>query len=53
MKNIQILTDDSCNYAIYEKLGCKRIYEIIIENKEYASNKITKEEAYIYEKKLN
>lgn len=53
MKNIQILTDDSCNYAVYEKLGCKRIYETIIENKEYASNKITKEEAYIYEKKLN
>lgn len=33
MKNIQILTDDLCNYAIYEKLGCKRIYETIIENK--------------------
>ncbi len=24
MNNLQILTDESCNYKVYEKLGCKR-----------------------------
>lgn len=24
MKNLQILTDESCNYQFYEKLGCKK-----------------------------
>ena len=27
MKNIQILTDESCNYKFYEVCGCKKIYE--------------------------
>ncbi len=35
MKNLQILTEESCSYAIYEKLGCKKIYETTVENKEY------------------
>ncbi len=53
MKNLQILTDESCSYYIYESLGCKRIYETVVENKEYGTleNTIT-EKAYIYEKIL-
>ena len=35
MKNLQILTDDSCSYYIYESLGCKKVYETVVENKEY------------------
>lgn len=27
MKNIQILSDESCNYKFYESLDCKKIYE--------------------------
>lgn len=53
MKNLQILTDESCSYYIYESLGCKKVYETIIENKEYGKlGNITKEKAYIYEKVL-
>lgn len=53
MKNLQISTDESCSYQIYEKLGCKKIYETIIENKEFIKLKnITREKAFIYEKKL-
>lgn len=53
MKNIQILTDESCNWQFYEKLGCKKVYETIVENKEYGKlGNITTEQAFIYEKKL-
>lgn len=53
MKNLQILTDESCSYYIYESLGCKKIYETVVENKEYGKlGNITKEKAYIYEKQL-
>lgn len=53
MKNIQILTDESCNWQFYEKLGCKKIYETIVENKEYGKlGNISTEQAFIYEKKL-
>lgn len=53
MKNIQILTDESCNYKFYESLGCKKVYETIVENKkiEQLGNGYT-EKAFIYEKKL-
>ncbi len=53
MKNIQILTDESCNYNFYESLGCKKVYETIVENKkiEQLGNGYT-EKAFIYEKKL-
>ena len=53
IKSLYIYTDDSCNYYIYESLGCKRVYETIIQNKEH--DKIGnnfKEHAYIYEKDL-
>ena len=53
MKNLQILTDESCTYGIYEKLGCEKVYETIIENKEYGKlGRVLKERAFIYEKKL-
>ncbi len=53
MVNLQIVTDESCNYKFYENLGCKKIYETVIKNKE--SNKLGnayQEKAFIYEKKL-
>lgn len=53
VKNLYIYTDDSCSYHIYETLGCKKIYETIVENKEYGKlGKITKEHAYVYSKEL-
>lgn len=53
MKNLQILSDESCNYCIYEKLGCKKVYETVVENKEYGKlGSVTTEKAYIYEKIL-
>lgn len=53
MKNLQILTDESCSYGIYEKLGCKKVYETIVENKEYGKlGSVLTERAFIYEKKL-
>lgn len=53
MKNLQILTDESCSYEIYEKLGCKKVYETLVENKEYGKlGNILTEKAFIYEKKL-
>lgn len=53
IKNLQIVTDESCNYKFYEKLGCQKIYETIVENKEIGQlgNGYT-EKAFIYEKKL-
>ena len=53
MKKIQILTDESCNFKFYENCGCEKIYETIIENKEYGKlGNIQTEKAFIYEKKL-
>ena len=53
MKNLQILTDESCSYGIYESVGCKKVYQTIIENKEYGKiGKVNKEIAFIFEKKL-
>ena len=53
MKNIQIVTDESCNYKFYESLGCKKVYETIVENKKIEQlGKGYTEKAFIYEKKL-
>lgn len=53
MKNLQILTDKSCNYKFYESCGCEKVYETIVKNKEYEKTASTLEEkAFIYEKKL-
>ena len=34
MKNIQILTDESCNFKFYEACGCNKVYEKVINNGE-------------------
>ncbi len=53
MKNLQILTDESCNFKFYETCGCERVYETIVKNQEYGKlGNISYEKAYIYEKKL-
>lgn len=53
VKNLSINTDDSCSYYIYESLGCNRVYETIVENKENDKlGSIYTEHAYIYEKKI-
>ena len=54
MKNIQILTDSSCNFKFYEACGCNKVYEKIINNGE--PNKYgnpSTEIGYIYEKNLS
>ena len=51
--NLQILSDESCNYKFYENLDCQKIYETIIPNGE--SNKcrnMSIEKAFVYSKKL-
>lgn len=53
MKNLQILTDESCTYQVYESVGCKKVYQTVVENKEYGKlDKVNKELAFIYEKKF-
>ncbi len=53
MKNISILSDESCNYNFYEALGCVKVYEKVIPNGEInkCGNR-TNEKGFIYEKKL-
>ena len=54
MKNLKILTDESCNYKFYENLGCKKVYETIVENKENGKlGNNCKEKAFIYENLIN
>ena len=54
IKNLSIYTDDSCSYYIYEHLGCNRMYETTVENKEPGKlGCVSKEQAYIYSKELN
>ena len=53
MKNIQISTDESCNYKFYEKMNCKKVYETDVVNGE--PNEDTDkfiEKGFIYERKL-
>lgn len=54
MKNIEILTDESCNFKFYEYCGCKKVYEKIIPNNEPDKcGNVSNEIGYIYEKVLN
>lgn len=51
LKNLQILSDESCNYKFYEKLGCKKLYEKIIPKGEPDKcGNISSEKGFIYEK---
>ncbi len=53
MKNIQILSDESCNYKFYETLDCIKVYEKVIPNGEPDKcGNIKNEKGFIYEKKL-
>ena len=53
MRNLQILSDESCNYEFYEHLGCTRVYEKTIYYGEPGKNgNHWKEQGYIYEKKF-
>ena len=53
MRNLQILSDESCNYGVYETLGCKKVYETTIKNMEFGKlGDILNEKAFIYEKRL-
>lgn len=54
MKNIQILTDESCNFKFYEACGCKKVYEKVINNGEpNKCENVISEIGYIYEKRLS
>lgn len=54
VSNLSICTDDSCNYHIYDTLGCERVYEGVVEYKEFGKSKpVSKERVYIYRKKIN
>ncbi len=53
MRNIQILTDESCNFHFYERMGCEKYYETEIENQEYGRlGKVSIEKAYVFVKWL-
>lgn len=53
MKNLQILTDESCSWEFYERIGCKKVYETTVKNEEYGKlENVSTEQAFIYEKKL-
>lgn len=53
MKNLQILTDESCNFKFYENCGCEKIYETIVKNQEYGKlENMSSEKVFIYEKRL-
>lgn len=54
VKCLKILTDESCNFKFYESLGCNKVYEKTIPNREVNKCGDTiSEQGYIYEKKLN
>lgn len=54
VKNLQILTDEACNFKFYEMMGCKKIYETTIINGEpYRCKNKKTTKAYIFEKVLN
>lgn len=53
LKNLQIRTDESCNYHFYEKIGCHKVWEQDVLCKNSADPKQnTSEKAFIYEKIL-
>ncbi len=53
MKNLQILTDESCSWEFYERIGCKKVYETTVKNEECGKlESIATEQAFIYEKRF-
>ena len=53
LKNLEIMTDESCSFGFYEKLGCEKVFETTIKNSEPEKcNCVATEQAFVYEKKL-
>ena len=53
IKNLQITTDEACNYKFYESCGCEKIYETTVKNLEYEKLGDTLNQlAFVYEKIL-
>lgn len=52
IKNLQVLSDESCNFKFYELCGCSKVYETIIPNGEPKKCDKQNEIGYIYEKRL-
>jgi ribosomal protein S18 acetylase RimI-like enzyme len=52
IKVLQILSDASCDFRFYEILGCKKVYETVIQNYEPMRCNGTQAIGYIYEKDL-
>lgn len=53
MKNLQILSDESCTWQVYPSVGCEKVYETVVNNMEYSNlGNVISEQAYIFEKKL-
>lgn len=53
IKNLKILTDESCNFKFYENCGCEKIYETIVKNQKHGKlGNVSSERAFIYEKRL-
>ena len=51
IKNLQIITDESCNYEFYDKLNCQKVCEMTVRNEEpYKLGAKRMEQAFIYEK---
>lgn len=49
VRRLQILTDESCNFNFYTKVGCKKVFETTVVNKESGSGT---ERAFVYMKEL-
>lgn len=50
MKNLMILSDESCSYRFYESMGCVKVYETVVENQEHEKlGTSCLEKAFVYQ----
>lgn len=53
IKNLEILTDGTCNYKFYESCGCQKVFETVVATNEYKDKEnILSAKAFIYQKKF-
>lgn len=52
IEKLLILTDQSCNYEFYDRIGCNKIYETTIRNGELLKCEKDYIQGYVYEKTL-
>ncbi len=53
LRNVKILSDESCNYRFYEEAGCTKVYEGTISNGEPGKcGDVKTAIGFVYEKKL-